>query len=1555
MSAHIKCPLAYRCAGRGKNEKSLRAKLTMAIAFAVPGVVCILSNLYIEAQVPILYYDFENNGTRSIFENAVEQSVNPGSGAISKVGNTTTISGVAGAGILNGGSGAGEAISGSSWSASTIDPGISATDYFQFTVNTSGLNAISVSFDNQASASGPARVGVLYSTDGSAFKIATSPLLTGNGTFSSSGRISIPADADNASTVVVRIYPYASSVTDRVSRGSFSSGGTLRIDNLLVSASQISADKTLLNNPAVGLSIKSGTNFIPAYPNLTISNSAHVNSSTLTLSGALTVEQGSSFILSGGTFTSGGTNNVNGSFQFNSGASTSGGTWLFGLNGGLIYNGGGDVSTGDEWTANSNSPLINIPAFVRIQNNTTLNLPGSDRAVGSIQLIGGNLVLNAAAGDLYVAGDWSRATGSNFVSNGRTIIFFGSANSSISADGNEQFSSLRIDKTNGASINLSTDIRIDNTLELVEGAVNTNANKVAIANATASGLMRTLGYVHGNIQRAIAAGNTTDYLFPLGDATSYCPATVKFYNSVGGNIVVSATAGDHPGLATSLLDGNKSVNRYWTLTDMSGDLASATFDATFEFESIEEDPDASIANFKIGKYANAMWTYPETVVSDASHITASGESGFGDFVIAEKACNLPIIVQQPEASQAVCQYSTAIDLSINAAGESLAYQWYYDTDNSGFDGITITGANGTTYKPSTDSPGTVYYYCVVTGECGSTNAEYAKVTVNEHPRAVIANDPPIVLTCAAPVVQLVAAGGTTYAWSDGNATLGNSANLVVNKPGAYTVMVTAENGCTDQTSITVTEDKNVIALIEQPPSTVLTCNNPGIVLQASGGVNYSWSEENSIVGSSADLVVNNAAVYTVTVTAENGCTDQTSITVTEDKNVIASIEQPPSTVLTCNNPAIVLRASGGANYSWSEENSIVGSAADLVIDKPGIYTVAVIAENGCTDQASITITEDKNVTASIEQPASTILTCSNQAIVLQASGGVTYSWSEENSIIGSSAALAIHEAGVYTVTVTGENGCTDQATISITSSNDATITATYSGNGNIFPSGAIHADCGSNQIFTITPDSCYSISDVLVDGISVGAVASYTFSDLRSAHTITAIFAESASSPSLTCSADVKMNASPLLCSATVNLQPPTASAGCSPIVSVVSDHTATSFPVGTTVVTWTVTDAKNNKGYCRQNVVVTDNQNPTIVCPADRTVNANSTQCFVAGVSLGTPVVSDNCGVTSLQTDAPVQFPVGTTVVTWTVTDFNGNKNSCAEHITVRDKTPPIIMTCAPAQKASLSSGCKVAVPNFVSGIVATDNCTPANQLQINQYPGAGTLVGPGITPVLMTVKDASGNVRICTTSFTVSDIITPAITCPGNINAAVSSGSKCSRVLTVPNPVSGDNCGIVRLTWSMTGATSGSSSSNGINYIGTRTFNTGVTYVTYSARDATGNQATCSFTVNITGNKCLNSSSNAVTVENLQANTKTQNENLTLSVNINPVPTKNFFTLRLFSSSHARVQIEVYDVAGRRIEYLEGAATQTYHFGAGYAAGSYFVEIVQGTNRVTRLVAKQ
>jgi hypothetical protein len=73
--------------------------------------------------------------------------------------------------------------------------------------------------------------------------------------------------------------------------------------------------------------------------------------------------------------------------------------------------------------------------------------------------------------------------------------------------------------------------------------------------------------------------------------------------------------------------------------------------------------------------------------------------------------------------------------------------------------------------------------------------------------------------------------------------------------------------------------------------------------------------------------------------------------------------------------------------------------------------------------------------------------------------------------------------------------------------NTYAITATAGPNGTISPSGAVSVEYGASRTFTISPVEHYHVVRVLVDGVSVGAVTEYTFTDVTRAHTIAATFA----------------------------------------------------------------------------------------------------------------------------------------------------------------------------------------------------------------------------------------------------------------------------------------------------------------------------------------------------------------------------------------------------------------------------------------------------------------
>jgi hypothetical protein len=109
-----------------------------------------------------------------------------------------------------------------------------------------------------------------------------------------------------------------------------------------------------------------------------------------------------------------------------------------------------------------------------------------------------------------------------------------------------------------------------------------------------------------------------------------------------------------------------------------------------------------------------------------------------------------------------------------------------------------------------------------------------------------------------------------------------------------------------------------------------------------------------------------------------------------------------------------------------------------------------------------------------------------------------------NLVLNTSVATANLPGQYYTITVTNPDG--QAAAAAIVQAVNPSVNASAGVNGSISPSGTVTVPYGSNQTFTITADPCYSVGDVQVDGSSVGAVLSYTFTNVQGPHTITATF-----------------------------------------------------------------------------------------------------------------------------------------------------------------------------------------------------------------------------------------------------------------------------------------------------------------------------------------------------------------------------------------------------------------------------------------------------------------
>lgn len=136
---------------------------------------------------------------------------------------------------------------------------------------------------------------------------------------------------------------------------------------------------------------------------------------------------------------------------------------------------------------------------------------------------------------------------------------------------------------------------------------------------------------------------------------------------------------------------------------------------------------------------------------------------------------------------------------------------------------------------------------------------------------------------------------------------------------------------------------------------VLSCSTPEITLTASGAGPHNWNTG----ASTASITVNTPGTYTVQLV---DCNSSASIVITGDSQdgapTAVITNNTGTTELTSEVTQIEVVASGGDSYSWNTGET----TAQLTITEAGTYTVTVTASNGCTDTASIEITEEGGCT-----------------------------------------------------------------------------------------------------------------------------------------------------------------------------------------------------------------------------------------------------------------------------------------------------------------------------------------------------------------------------------------------------------------------------------------------------------------------------------------------------------------------------------------------------------------------------------------------------------------
>lgn len=521
-----------------------------------------------------------------------------------------------------------------------------------------------------------------------------------------------------------------------------------------------------------------------------------------------------------------------------------------------------------------------------------------------------------------------------------------------------------------------------------------------------------------NLQSPIVADSGL-YVVTVTNTTNFCTATDQVYVALDGDFPTTEAGPNQLltcAVVTVQLDGSQSL---------SGPGITYSWDGPGVLPGQQTNQSPTV---------NAPGLYTLTVSNNNNGCSKT------DVVTVNQNLTPPI------ADAGIDQILTCAStngVTISAAGSSTGPGFSLVWSGPGID-----MNNENQVSPQITVPGT--YTVVITDNAnGCTNQDQVIVSQDQNlPTANAGADQ--IITCNNPQAILDGTNSTTggtiqFLWS-GPGINANNQGLIspnVSVGGTYTLLVTnTQTNCQASDNVVVTLDN-------QPPTVTLTtdtitCAEPQgtlTVTSSAAGSTFLWQGVDINFGNQDDPVVNvdQAGLYTITVTPPNGCTVVQSIEMFVDENFPQGTAE--GTVLNCANDGTStiggVVTTPNATFIWSGPGNFSSTDPQPTVTQPGNYTFTIMSSNGCEVDLNVVVTAD--FAAPLANAATPeFLDCNTPEINIFGTGTsvgpeFTYQWTTTGGNILSGAntlQLLVDAPGQYTLLVTDlDNGCTGTTTV----------------------------------------------------------------------------------------------------------------------------------------------------------------------------------------------------------------------------------------------------------------------------------------------------------------------------------------------------------------------------------------------------------------------------------------------------------------------------------------------------------------------------------------------
>lgn len=696
------------------------------------------------------------------------------------------------------------------------------------------------------------------------------------------------------------------------------------------------------------------------------------------------------------------------------------------------------------------------------------------------------------------------------------------------------------------------------------------------------------------------------------------------------------------------------------------------------------------------------------------------------------------------ANQTICEGSSVT----MGAGGAASYVWTPST------GLSCTACTNPVATPTAT---TTY---IVTGTNASGCDDTAAVTITVNPRPVVGAGSNVTI-CSGESTPLNATGAASYTWSPAS---GLSCTACANPTATpvttttYTVTGTGANGCTNTSTVTVTVNARPSV---SAGSNQNICSGNSATLAATGAASYVWSPSSGLSCTSCTNTTatpGSTTTYTVTGTGANGCTNTSNVTVTV--NPLPTVSAGGNQT-TCPNIPVSLSATGANTYVWSPSTGLSCTACanpTATISSTTTYTVAGTNGNGCVNTSTVTVTVNPQPVVSAGSNTSV---CIGDSVQLNATGGVTYTWTPSAGLSCTNCANPKASPGTtttYTVTGTVGTGCSNTSTVTVTANAKPTVSA--GSNQNICE--------GNSIVMNATGAASYVWSPAT--GLSCTSCANPTASPTNTTtYTVTGTAANGCSN---TANKTITVNPLPIVSAGsnqtTCPNVPVTLSAtGANTYVwspSTGLSCTACANPTATisSTTTYTVIGTGLNGCVNTGNVTVTVNPQPVISAGSNTAICLGDTAQLQATGGI-TYVWSPATGLSCTTCDNPKANPGITTTYTVTGTVGTGCSNTSTVTVTVN-------------ARPSVSAGSNQSICIGNSAIL---NATGA--LSYVWTPSTGlsctSCANPTASPASTTTYTVTGtNANGCTNTATVTVNVNPLPIINAGSNQTICPGGSAS-----------------------------------------------------------------------------------------------------------------------------------------------------------------------------------